>query len=73
MPDSDDSAASTSFVLFGNPKYILNGKRIGFEFKVYDQTQSAMESGQIFLRCRVREAFTLALPASFTKLTTAAS
>jgi hypothetical protein len=73
MPDSGDSAVSTSFVAFGNPKYIINGERVGFEFRIYDQTQSNMESGQIFLRCRTRQAFVLALPAAWAKLTTNAS
>jgi len=67
------SAISTKFVGFGNPKYIYHGERVGFEFKIYDQTQSAMESGQIFLRARTRHAFTLALPTSWVSLATAAS
>ena len=73
MPDSTDSAADTTFVAFGNPVRILNGVRVPFEFKIYDQTQSAMESGQIFLRCRTRQAFVLSNPTAWTMLTTAAS
>lgn len=67
------SAVSTKFAGFGNPKYIYHGERVGFEFKIYDQTQSAMESGQIFLRARTRHAFTLALPAAWVSLATSAS
>jgi len=73
MPDSGDDAASTDFVAFGNAKRILNGVRVPFEFKIYDQTQSAMESGQIFLRVRTRQAFVLSNPTAWVKLTTAAS
>ena len=72
MPDSGDSDASTSFVAFGNPKRIFNGYRVAFEFKIYAETQSAMESGQIFLRVRTRQAFALPLPTTWVKLTTAA-
>ena len=67
------SAASTKFVGLGNPKYIYHGERVGYEFKIYDQTQSAMESGQIFLRARTRHAFTLALPGAWVSLATSAS
>jgi len=71
MPST--SAVSTDFAALGNPKYILHGERVGFEFRVYDQTQSNMESGQIFLRCRTRHAFSLTIPTAWVKLTTAAS
>ena len=70
MIDLASSAASTSFVAFGNPKYILSGTRVPFEFRVYDQTQSNMESGQVFLRCRVRQAMVLSIPTAWVKLTT---
>lgn len=73
MPDSGDDDTSTKFVAFGNPRYIYNGERVGFEFKIYDQTQSAMESGQIFLRVRTRQAFVLAVPSAWVTLRTAAS
>jgi len=73
MPDSSDTAISTAFVAFGNPRFIWNGVKVGYEFKIYDQTQSAMESGQIFLRVRTRQAFVCAVPSAWAKLTTAAS
>lgn len=73
MPDSADSAASTDFLLFGNPRRIIAGDRVGFEFRIYNQTESSMKYGQIFLRCRVRQAMATTLPTSFVKLTTAAS
>ena len=72
MPDSGDDAASTSFVAFGNPRHILSGTRVPFEFRVYDQTQSNMESGQVFFRCRVRQAMVLAIPTAWVKLTSGA-
>ena len=70
MIDLASSAASTSFVALGNPKYILSGTRVPFEFRVYDQTQSNMESSQVFFRCRVRQAMVLAVPSAWVKLTT---
>jgi len=72
MPDISDSAVSTDFVAFGNPTYILNGNRLGLEFRIYDQTESSMKYSQIYLRARVRQAFTLAIPSAWSKLTTAA-
>jgi HK97 family phage major capsid protein len=72
-PSSGDSAASTSFLLFGNPRHIIAGDRIGFEFRIFDQTGGTMEYDQIYLRARVRQAMVLGLPSAMTKLTTAAS
>uniref|UniRef100_A0A6M3IGQ2 Putative capsid protein n=1 Tax=viral metagenome TaxID=1070528 RepID=A0A6M3IGQ2_9ZZZZ len=73
MPDSGDSAISTDFVAFGNPKHIVAGDRVGFEFKVYDGTESSMKYGQIYLRARVRQAMVNTVPSAWSKLTTAAS
>jgi len=73
MPDSADSAISTDFLLFGNPRRIFAGDRVGFEFKIFNQTESTMKFGQIYLRCRVRQAMATTLPTSFVKLTTAAA
>ena len=66
------SAASTSFVLFGNPKWILAGDRTGFEFRIFDQTLGTMEYDQIYLRARVRQAMIPWVPGALSKLTTAA-
>jgi HK97 family phage major capsid protein len=73
MPDSGDSAISTDFVGFGNPAYIINGDKTGFEFRIFDQTMGTMQYDQIYLRCRVRQAFVNAIPTAWAKLTTAAS
>ena len=73
MPAIADTAASTPFIAFGNPKFILHGDRVGFEFRIFDQTEAAMQYDRIFLRCRLRQAFLVAIPAAFSKLTTAAS
>jgi HK97 family phage major capsid protein len=74
MPDnSNDDAVSTRFVGFGNPRYIWNGQRVGFEFRIFDQTQSAMESGQIFLRVRTRQAFVTSMQNAWVALLTAGS
>jgi len=73
LPDNpNDDAVSTRFMLFGNPRRIYNGQRVGFEFRIYDQTQSNMESGQVFLRVRTRQAFAVSLPSCFVALRTAA-
>jgi len=73
MPAVSDSAVSTKFMLFGNPSRILHGDRVGFEFRIFDQTEAAMQYDRIFLRCRLRQAFLVAIPAAFSKLTTAGS
>ena len=71
MPST--SAASTDFVAFGNPSYIVNGTKVGFEFRVFDQTYATMQYDQFFLRARLRQAFALWAPSAWVKLTTAAS
>lgn len=73
MPDSADSAASTDFLLFGNPRFIYAGDKTAFEFRVFDQTESSMKYDQLFLRCRVRQAMVNTMPSAFVKLTTSAS
>jgi HK97 family phage major capsid protein len=73
MPDVADDAKSTDFVAFGNPAYIVNGEKVGFEFKVFSETESSMKYDQIYLRGRVRQAFVNAIPSAWSKLTTAAS
>ena len=72
MPALADSAISTSFVAFGNPRYIVNGDRVGFEFRIFDQTEATMQYDIITLRCRLRQAFALWAPHAWVKLTTAA-
>jgi HK97 family phage major capsid protein len=71
MPDTSDDAVSTDFVAFGNPAYIIAGDRVGFEFKIFDQTESSMKYGEIFLRARVRQAMVNTIPSAWSKLTTA--
>jgi hypothetical protein len=58
---------------FGNPKHILHGDRVGFEFRIFDQTEAAMQYDRIFLRCRLRQAFLVSIGAAFSKLTSAAA
>ena len=72
MPALAASAASTSFVAFGNPSYIVNGDRVGFEFRIFDQTEATMQYDIITLRCRLRQAFALWAAHAWVKLTTAA-
>lgn len=71
MPDKNDSAVSTPFIGFGNPRHILHGDRIGMEFRVFDQTEAAMQYDRIYFRCRLRQGFLVGVPAAFGKLTTA--
>jgi len=73
MPAITASAISTSFIGFGNPRFLYNGfKPSGFEFRVFDQTQDTMRYDLIFLRARIRESFVNAFPTAWVKLTTAA-
>uniref|UniRef100_A0A6M3L1L1 Putative capsid protein n=1 Tax=viral metagenome TaxID=1070528 RepID=A0A6M3L1L1_9ZZZZ len=72
-PDINDSAAATGFLCFGNLRHFLHGSRVGFEFRIFDQTQSTMEADQIFLRVRLRQAFVNGIPSAFAVLKTAAS
>ena len=73
MPDISESAVSTAFIVFGNPKHILHGDRVGFEFRVFDNTESTMQYDRIFLRARLRQGFEVGVPAAFARLVTAAS
>ena len=73
MPDSTDSAVSTAFVAFGNPKHILHGNRVGMEFKVFDLTADTLVYDRLFLRARLRQAFVTGIPAAFAVMKTSAS
>jgi len=73
MPPASESTVSDPFVLFGNPRYIVAGDRVGFEFRVFDQTMGTMQYDQIYLRARVRQAMVTWMPTALAKLTTAAS
>lgn len=73
MPDSTDSAVSTAFVAFGNPKHILHGNRVGLEFRIFDQTADTMVYDRLFLRARTRQAFVTGIPAAFAVMKTAAA
>ena len=73
MPDITDSAVSTAFVVFGNPKYIMHGNRVGMEFKLFDQTSDTMVYDRLFLRARLRQAFVTGIPSAFAVLKTPAA
>lgn len=73
MVASSSDAASTKFIVFGNPKYFLWGNRTGLEFKVFDQTTHAMEYDEIIFRGRLRWGMTTAIGGAFSYLKTAAS
>ena len=73
MVSTASDAASTKFIVFGNPKYFLFGNRVGLEFKIFDQTAYALEHDQIFFRGRLRWGMTTAIGGAFSYLKTAAS
>ena len=73
MPALADTAVSTKFVAFGNPTYIVNGTKVGFEFRIFNETYGTMQYDQIYLRARLRQAFVLWATAAWVSLTTAAS
>lgn len=72
MPALSDTAISTPFIAFGNPRNIIHGDRLGMEFKVFPDTSYAVEYDQIFFRCRLRQAFVVGIPGAFSRLVTAA-
>ena len=73
MPDISSSAADTGFVIYGNPKHILHGNRIGMEFRLFNQTSDALVYDRNFLRVRLRQAFVVGQPSGFAVLETAAA
>ncbi len=70
MPDITDSAISTAFIAYGNPKYILHGSRKGLEFKFYDQTSDNLVYDRLFLRARTRQAFVTSIPGAWAVMKT---
>lgn len=72
MPALADTAVSTKFIAFGNPTYIVNGTKVGFEFRIFTETYGTMQYDQIYLRARLRQAFVLWATAAWVSLTTAA-
>ena len=73
MPDIGDTADDTGFIVYGNPKHILHGNRIGMEFRLFNQTSDALVYDRNFLRVRLRQAFVVGQPSGFAVLETAAA
>jgi HK97 family phage major capsid protein len=73
VPDTDDSAVSTAFIVFGNPKYTLYGIRMGMEIKYFTETMYAVQDDENFFRIRTRFAGVVGLPANYAVLRTASS
>lgn len=73
MPDIGDDAADKAFIVFGNPRYILYGIRMGLEFRYFDQTMYALQDDENFWRARTRFAGVVAIPTNFAVLKTLAS
>lgn len=72
MPGAAADAPSTAFIIYGNLRHWLWGERIGMDMRVYRDTVRAIDYDQIFLRFRVRAAFSPGLPAAISRLRTAA-
>ncbi|GAJ23811.1 unnamed protein product [marine sediment metagenome] len=70
MPDLADSAASTPFIGFCNPRYLLNLNRIGMEVKMFSETIQAVTDDLSYLSARTRQFFAVAVPTACAKLTT---
>lgn len=64
------NAATTGFIILGNPKYWAWGSRIGMEVKRFDSTSYGMQNDQIFYRFRVRAGFVGLVPSAFAVLKT---
>lgn len=73
MPANSDSAVSTPFIAFGNPKHLLWGDRVGLEIKSFNDTSDNMVYDRLFIRARIRQAFVAANPEAFSVLSTPAS
>ncbi len=71
MPKASETATNTKFVVFGNPKYILNGTRVGLEIKFFDKTMYAVQNDEVFFRIRTRQGMKVAIPGNFCCLRTA--
>lgn len=72
MTPLTSDAASTKFLIFGNPKHFLFGNRIGMEFKLFDQTYVTAQYNAILFRCRLRAAFITGIASALAVLKTAA-
>jgi HK97 family phage major capsid protein len=71
MPALTDTAVSTPFVIFGNPRHMYLGDRqdVNFARSVHYKFNQDM----VHIRATERVAFTCAIPTAFTVLTTAAA
>lgn len=72
MPELTDSAASTAFIAFGDPRYTLYGIRMGLEFRYFDQTMYAVQDDENFWRVRTRIAGKVGIPGNYAVLKTGA-
>ena len=54
-----DIVANQAFAIFMNPKRIIHGNRKGVEIKRFDATTEALEHGELFLRFRKRDGFSV--------------
>ncbi len=72
MPSVSDDTSNKAFFLFGNPKWMLLGLRMGLEFRYFDQTMYAVQDDENFWRARTRIGCKIAVPANYAVLKTAA-
>jgi len=73
MPDSSSSAVSSPFLVFGNPRHIMHGNRVGLEFRIFSETSDALVYDRNFFRVRLRQGFVVGNPEGFSVLSTPAS
>lgn len=66
------SAASTSFIIFGNLQFYALGERVKPQFSFFDKTSYRVTNGQVFFSIRARYAFMGLIDSAFAKLTTSA-
>ncbi len=71
-PDEDESAASTPFIAFCNPKHYLHGTRLGLTFGFYPGTYYKVQNLENFFLAVTRQAFEPATPAAIAYLKTSA-
>ena len=71
MPALSDSAASTAFIAYGNPRHLLYGSKKDLQIDVLDKTSYMLTNRQVFFLAMYRASFTNAYDEGFSILKTA--
>jgi len=72
MPTASEDSSEKAFIVFGNPKWMWLGLRIGLEFRYFDQTYYAVQNDENFWRARTRFGTKIAIPTNYAVLKTGA-